>query len=110
MPGVVRNILADRMLDLKYRDWQTMLKAADTKSKSSSSAEDSTKENTPKKITTTSHPLKDFEGIYNNPAYGDIVIIEKRDSLFARIGITDIWLRHSIYDIFDGLIIDKRRW
>ena len=33
VPGVVRNILADRMLGLKSRDWQTTLKAASDKAK-----------------------------------------------------------------------------
>ncbi|MEO6820225.1 MAG: serine hydrolase [Ginsengibacter sp.] len=107
VPGVVRNILADRMLDLKYRDWQTILKTADKKAKSTSLSEDSAKVNKPKKITTTSHPLKDFEGIYNNPAYGNIIVNEQKDSLFAKLGKQDIWLRHDYYDVFGAIFIDK---
>ena len=108
VPSVVRNILADRILGLKYRDWQTIIKSADKKSKSASVNVDSTIINDPKKVTKTSHPLNDFEGIYNNPAYGDIVINEKKDTLFAKIGSIDLWLRHAYYDIFDGLLIDKK--
>ena len=106
VPSIVRNILYDRMLGLKYRDWQTISKSADIKSKLAAIKADSTKKSDITQQTTISHPLDDFTGIYNNPAYGNVSISQKQDSLFGKIGKTDLWLRHSFYDIFTAVIID----
>jgi CubicO group peptidase (beta-lactamase class C family) len=108
IPSVVRNIIADRMLGLKYRDWQTISKSADIKSKLAAIKADSTKDNNNKKQTSTSRPLNDFTGIYNNPAYGNVIITENQDSLFGKIGVVDLWLRHSYYDIFKAVMIDNK--
>ena len=108
VPSIVRNILSDRMLGLKYRDWQTISKSADIKSKLAAIKADSTKKSDTKKQTSISHPLNDFTGIYNNPAYGNVNITEKQDSLFGKIGVVDLWLRHSSYDIFTAVMIDKK--
>ena len=109
VPSVVRNILADRMLGLKSRDWQTTLKAASDKAKKAAKegGEKSIISNR-KKGTSPSHPLKDYEGLYNNPGYGTIDISLKNDSLFGNIGLYNTWLRHYHYDVFEALIIDKK--
>ena len=108
VPGVVRNILADRMLGLKMRDWQTTLKAASDKTKKESKEGEKGRVSNQKKGTHSSHPLKDYEGIYNNPGYGNIDISLRNDSLFGKAGHFDTWLRHYHYDVFEALIIDKK--
>ena len=108
VPGVVRNILADRMLGLKNRDWQTTLKAAADKAKKSAKEGEKAIVSDQKKGTQASHPLKDYEGMYNNPGYGTIDISLKNDSLFGKVGHFDTWIRHYHYDIFEALVIDKK--
>lgn len=108
VPGVVRNILADRMLGLQTRDWQTILKASSDKAKKTAKEGEKNVTSNQKKGTTPSHPLKDYEGIYNNSGYGTIDISLKNDSLFGKAGIYNTWLRHYHYDVFEALIIDKK--
>ena len=108
VPGVVRNIIADRMLGLKGRDWQTILKTASDKAKITAKDGEKNIVSNQKKGTHLSHPLKDYEGMYNNPGFGTIEISLRNDSLFGKAGIYNIWLRHYHYDVFEALIIDKK--
>ena len=87
VPGVVRNILADRMLGLQTRDWQTILKASSDKAKKMAKEGEKNVTSNQKRGTTPSHPLKDYEGLYTNPGYGTIDIALKNDSLFGKTGI-----------------------
>ncbi|MES1225307.1 MAG: serine hydrolase, partial [Bacteroidota bacterium] len=101
VPSIIRNLIADRMLKLKYKDWNSELKARVEKAKKQDS--EAKKAATPpeKKITTTTHALTDYEGLYTNNGYGTFDIQVQRDSLFAFVGNKTIWLRHKLYDIFD---------
>lgn len=108
IPGVVRNILADRTLGLKSRDWQTMLKASSDKAKKTAMEGKKEAVSNQKKGTTPSHPLKDYEGLYNNPGYGTFGVSLRNDSLFGKAGQFNTWLRHYHYDVFEAFIIDKK--
>ncbi len=108
VPGVVRNILADRMLGLKSRDWQTTLKASSDKAKKTAKEAEKNITSNQKKGTSPSHSLRDYEGLYNNPGYGTIDISLTNDSLFGHTGLYKTWLRHYHYDVFEALIIDKK--
>ena len=108
VPGVVRNILADRMLGLQTRDWQTILKTSSDKANKTAKEGEKNVTSNQKIGTTPSHPLKDYEGMYHNPGYGTIDISLKNDSLFGKIGIYNTLLRHYHYDVFEALIIDKK--
>ncbi|HVX49569.1 MAG TPA: serine hydrolase [Chitinophagaceae bacterium] len=99
--SVVRNILADKMLGLKYYDWETSLKSkADSAQAQAKKAEESATQNR-KLNTTPSHPLTDYEGIYTNKGYGAIEISPERDSLFAHLPNNTWWLMHYHYDMFE---------
>ncbi|GAC1383689.1 MAG: serine hydrolase [Ginsengibacter sp.] len=103
VPGVVRNILADKILRLKYVDWDSDLKAAADKAIAAQKAAMKSVVSNRKAGTKPSHRLSDYTGVYNNPGYGDFVINEKRDSLFVNAGTQQLYLRHYHYDIFDVL-------
>ena len=105
VPGIVRNLIADRMLGLKYYDWNSELKKSTDKAKAEAKEAKKNMTSTRKLNTRPSHPLKDFEGIYNNPGYGNFDVYVNRDSLFAKGGDNVLWLRHYHYDVFD--IFDK---
>lgn len=105
VPSIVRNIISDRALGLKYYDWKADLKKAQKKAKS---AEDSTEKVISKKINQpSSHTVKDYAGDYNNPGYGTLQIYLQHDSLFAEAKGKILWLRHNNFDVFDLLIKDN---
>jgi CubicO group peptidase (beta-lactamase class C family) len=101
VPAIVRNLIADRMLGLKYFDWNgDMKKAADKAKAAQAEAKKSTVSNR-KLNTQPSHAFKDYAGTYNNPGYGNLDVYVNKDSLFAKGGDNTMWLRNYHYDVFD---------
>ncbi len=107
IPGIVRNLIADRLLNEKYIDWNTDTKNAADKNKKAQQDANKTAASNRKLNTNTSHLLKDYEGVYNNPGYGDFTMYLNKDSLFASAGNQTLWLRHYHYDVFD--VLDKNK-
>ncbi len=107
VPSVVRNILSDRVLKLSYKDWQTTLKSANEKAKKAGEEAKKNTEPARKLNTHPSHPLQDYAGDYANPGFGNIHISLNQDSLFAYTPSQELYLRHSNYDVFDLLGVDK---
>jgi CubicO group peptidase (beta-lactamase class C family) len=107
VPSVARNLVADRMLKLKYINWSSDRKKAMDKAKAQQ--KDAEKSVVSNKITGTkpSHPLSEYEGLFNNPGYGDIEIFLKNDTLFGQTPKDTFWLRHYHYDVFEAKGIDK---
>ena len=101
VPSVVRNLLADRMLGLKYTDWQTYQHARADSAKAQAKKAEATPASNRKTNTHPSHDLKDYEGIYSNKAYGNMEVVYKNDSLFVQLPLKTWWLRHYHYDYFD---------
>lgn len=108
VPSVVRNILADRMLKLSPKDWQTTLKSAAARASKAEKEALKTKSDNRKQGTRLSHPIADYTGEYSHPAFGTFAITLQHDSLIARAGIKELYLRHYHYDIFDGFLKDKK--
>ena len=107
VPGIVRNILADRMLNLQRKDWNNFQKKADAKAKADAKESEKNKTAAAKINAPLTHALKDYEGFYTNPGYGTMDIAIKNDSLFANLKTTTFWLRHFRYDIFELFDADK---
>jgi CubicO group peptidase (beta-lactamase class C family) len=104
VPSIVRNLVADRMLNIKYYDWNSYLK--DRADKAKKEEEKSKKEKVAGiKHNPATHPLADFAGNYKNPGYGTMKLYVKNDSLFVKTVTHTLWLRHANYDIFD--VFDK---
>jgi CubicO group peptidase (beta-lactamase class C family) len=101
IPSMVRNIIADRLLSLKYIDWSADMKRAADKSKAAAKQSEATASSNQKKNTTTSHPLADYEGIYSNKGYGTFEVEFKNDSLFFISPTQRWWLSHYHYDVFE---------
>ncbi len=108
VPSIVRNIIADRMLGLKYHDWQSELKRnADSAAIKQKEAQKSIVSNQ-KLNTKPSHELKSYEGSYSNPGYGIFDVTLKNDSLFVSAGTKLLWLRHYHYDVFTAFFVDPK--
>jgi CubicO group peptidase (beta-lactamase class C family) len=108
VPSVVRNIIADRMLNIKYFDWQSDLKRTVDKARIGQQEMQKNKTSSRKKGTQLSHPLKEFEGIYANKGYGSFELTVINDSLFAFSGSHTWWLRNYHYDVFEPFDKDPK--
>jgi CubicO group peptidase (beta-lactamase class C family) len=108
VPSIVRNIIIDRMLKIKYFDWNTDLKNKADKAKKENKDAERSKIKTEKPITKASHELKDYEGLYSHKAYGTIEVQAQRDSLFAFLGTHTWWLKNLQYDIFEPFEKDPK--
>jgi hypothetical protein len=105
--GIVRNIIADRILGIQHIDWNGRRNAADAKAKKEAKEAEKNIVSIRKNSTMPSHQLKDYTGIFNNPGYGNFEIDNRNDSLIMLTRNGDLWLRHYHYDVFEALPIDK---
>jgi CubicO group peptidase (beta-lactamase class C family) len=101
VPEIIERNIFDRMLELTPVAWSRRLKAVERKAKETNTLAKRKKAARRKKNTKPSHPLKDYVGVYEHPAYGT-VSIEKEGR-----GIKLTWhrvtgtLKHYHYDTFD---------
>ena len=107
VPSVARNLVADRMLNLKYINWSIDRKKAMDKARAQQ--KEGEKSVVSNRVTGTrpSHPLTGYEGVFNHPGYGDLEIFLENDTLFGQTPKDTFWLRHTHYDIFEAKGIDK---
>lgn len=107
VPNIARNIIADRMLRLKYINWSgNMLKNYREAQRLDQSAT-AKKESSRIKGTKPSHALDAYEGIYEHPGYGKMELFVEGDSLMGRVGKEKLYFRHYHYDVFDIKGYDK---
>ena len=107
VPSIVRNLIADKILNIPYLDWSANRKKVIDKAKASAAS--AKKNESMKKLgTKPSHPVKDYEGLYYNPGYGTIEIFAVGDSLFGRVPTKLFWLRHYHYDVFESFEKDPQ--
>lgn len=106
--GVVRNMIADRLLGIKPIDWNSRRNEADAKAKKAAKDAEKNVSSNKKNDTNPSHNQKDYAGIYHHPGYGSFEIFNTNDSLIMHTQNGDLWLRHYHYDVFEALVIDKK--
>lgn len=102
VPGIVRNILSDRMLKTSRTNWNKEVKDQRDKAEKEQAAAGKSKENNAVKGTQPSHPVSDYTGRYACPGYGPFDVTLRGDSLYAVFKLQKAWLRHRHYDVFDA--------
>lgn len=107
VPMLIRNMVSDRMLRLKYTNRNAEAKEIVRKSKEEQKAAEKVQLSPKVPGTKPSHPLNEYAGSFNHPGYGDADLFTKNDSLFALIGNNTVWLRHYHYDVFEIKSFDK---
>jgi CubicO group peptidase (beta-lactamase class C family) len=100
VPGIVRNMISDRMLNVEKTDWNKIQKEKADEAKKQAAAAQEKSASIQKKGTKTSHLLAEFTGDYSHPGYGTIDVQLERDSLFAVTPYQKVWLKHFHYNIF----------
>lgn len=108
VPGIVRNMISDRILNLPRKDWNGFNKQAADKAKATSKEAEKTIVKTYKTNPKSTYSWKDYEGLYTNPGYGTFDVTVINDSLFALTSNNKIWLRPYYYDIFETFNVNKR--
>jgi len=100
VPGVVRNLISDRILDVEKTNWDKLLKrrredAIKKQKKLKKEEEENTKTGLP------SHGIVNYSGDYFHPGYGKIMIVEKEGDLFAEFPLYTYLLHHVRFDVFE---------
>ncbi len=108
IPSIVRNIMADKILGLKYYDWDSYMWNNYSKMLQEQKDADASKIKSEKAITKPSHSLKEYTGLFNNKGYGTMDIFMEHDSLFIRIGKNISWLKQDQYEWFKIYQRDKQ--
>jgi CubicO group peptidase (beta-lactamase class C family) len=107
VPAIVRNMISDRILNLTHQDWNNDLKRADDNAHAANDNAYKEKRNAAKHNPAT-HPIADYAGLYNHPAFGTMRVFVKGDSLFIKTPVNTLWLRHGNYDNFEILEKDAK--
>jgi len=100
VPGIVRNMISDRLLKVEKTDWNKIQKEKADEAKKQAAAGQEKTASIQKKGTKTSHLLAEFTGDYSHPGYGTVEVQFERDSLFAQTPYQKVWLKHFHYNIF----------
>jgi hypothetical protein len=107
VPPVVRNIIADRVLNVTSTDWNKTLKDRQVKARKEQKEAKKATISNKKSGTKTSHILEEFTGTYSHPGYGSFDLNVERDSLFVQFPLMKMWLRHYHYDIFEPFEVEE---
>ncbi len=98
VPGLVRNMVADRMLKTQKTGWLEKFRTQKEKSEEGPKPESAS---TKISNTAPSHVLQDYTGKYSHPGYGEFSIAKQNDSLFVKFKLQTLYLRHVHYDVFE---------
>jgi CubicO group peptidase (beta-lactamase class C family) len=108
IPSIVRNLVADRMLGLKHKDWNNYLWEGLQKMKQAGKDAEASKTESAAIKTNASHPPKDYTGLYNNKGYGNMNVYLDHDSMFMQVGKDTAFLKQDKYDWFKIYSRDKQ--
>ncbi len=102
LPGMLRNILSDRMLGLSPRNWSQMRKDRLAKAKTAPQSVTNIDSLNRKLNTRPSHPLADYAGVFEHPGYGKVTVRIKGDSLLFDYNKNQnkFFLDHYHYDVY----------
>lgn len=100
LPQLIRNMISDRMLNLKRTDWNAYFTKRMEDAEKQQQAAQAAARSTQKKNTRPSHNLHEYTGTYFHPGYGKLHLFVANDSLFARAKLKTFWLKHYHYDVF----------
>lgn len=107
LPGIIRNMITDRMMGLPYRDWSGIQMANAKKAKLASKEKEKADSTVRKFGTRPSHGLNDYAGTYSHPGYGSIQISMEGDALKGKYNKANLTLKHYHYDVFSAIPSDE---
>ena len=108
VPSIVRDLVTDKILGLKYYDWNSYLWNSNKEATQGQKDAEASKIKSEKPHINPSHPLKDYTGLFENKGYGTMEIFMEHDSMFLLAGRTISWLKPDQYEWFNSYQRDKR--
>jgi CubicO group peptidase (beta-lactamase class C family) len=108
VPSIVRDLITDKILGLKYYDWNSYLWNSNKEMIQGEKDAEASKVKTEKPHPAPTHPLKDYAGLFTNKGYGTIDIFIEHDSMFALIGRKISWIKPDQYEWFTVCERDKQ--
>ncbi|RYY59413.1 MAG: serine hydrolase [Chitinophagaceae bacterium] len=101
VPRIVRNLIADRLLGLKYKDWESDVYNVYREGQSKAKEAKKTGVSSRKYGTSPSHKPTEYAGIYTSPGGESFELEVRQDSMFMHLPRTSLYLKHYHYDIFN---------
>lgn len=100
LPGIISNVIIDQLLGLYETNWSE--RGLTNYLKNKETQQESRKKPDADRVpgTKPSHPLADYTGIFEDPAYGVLEITLKDENLQFRYNNTSLPLNHYHYDRF----------
>ncbi|MEA1885843.1 MAG: serine hydrolase [Bacteroidota bacterium] len=108
VPGLVRNLVADRMLGVREDDWIKIQKEQLEKARKSQKEQQESSQSNKKEDTSPSHQLKAYTGKYSNEGYGAFNIKLEEDTLYAILPVNKYWLKHFHFDVFEPFEVSEK--
>lgn len=108
VPEIVTQSIADRMFKLKPIDWNGDAKKAAAAVRENNKTEKANEKKTLILNTSPSHPLSNYVGSFENPAYGLMKIVSEKNLLYANVAENKLLLKHLHYDVFEPKSVDKK--
>lgn len=107
VPYLVRNVIADRMLNQESGNWiREYIEEQEEAKASRAMKEEGEEESSRVANTSPSHIVPQYTGAYSNPGYGEFEIFESNDSLFAQFPLEKFYLAHYHYDVFKPYVVE----
>ena len=100
LPGLVRDTIADELLNVNKTDWISHYNKLLDQVKERQKKQKENKEETNVSNTTPTHSLTEYTGKYTHKGYGTFNIEVRNDSLWANFTREKAYLDHTHYDIF----------
>ncbi len=107
VPSIVRNVIADKLLGLKYVDWTTKLDQEKHKARQAAKEAEKTKVKDTAALYAATHQLTDYTGVFENKGYGKLNVQVVHDSLLAVNSLRPIYLKHKTFDIYNLMAQNK---
>ncbi|HVP49714.1 MAG TPA: serine hydrolase [Candidatus Bathyarchaeia archaeon] len=101
LPPIISNNIVDRLLGLDEVDWNKRTKDAMAKAKAEEDKAKKEGDKDRKLNTVPSHPLADYAGDYENPAYGTFSVLVDGEGLKMKTPGLEGPLSHYHYDVFE---------
>ncbi|MCP1123599.1 serine hydrolase [Bacillus sp. 3103sda1] len=98
LPSYLAHQIYDELLGLEPIDWHK--RAIEDTAKFNEIMKEMNKPLPQVKETVLSHPLKDYIGTFEHPAYGTIEIHKRNETLYLKFASFDIEMKHHHYDMF----------
>ena len=101
VPEIIALNVYDRLLGLDQVPWSARLKDMMEKGRAEAEKHGKDVDKDRKTGTTPSHPLADYAGDYENPAYGTVSVLKDGDGLRMKTPVLEGLLSHYHYDVFE---------